>query len=220
MSARKKPQPLPSPDFEQAAWKDGFLNVAGIDEAGRGPLAGPVVAAAVVVNPDFLERHFCSRFPGLTDSKKLTPRQRDEFFSLLLETPEVRYGVGQAEVGEIDRLNILRATHLAMQRAAEALEGGTDFLLIDGNPVPGLRWPSRSIVQGDARCLSIAAASIIAKVTRDRFMDKLDRAFPNYGFARHKGYGTAAHLSALQKWGPCPEHRRSFAPVTQLTLGL
>lgn len=196
--------------FEREAFAAGFQRVAGLDEAGRGPLAGPVVAACVVLPllsgiPEVLE--------GLTDSKQLSPRRREHFFRILHGLPGVGIGVGRAGVAEIDRLNILRATHLAMARAAAALRPAADFLLVDGLPVRGLPAPSRAIVHGDALSLSIAAASVIAKVTRDRLMTAMDPRHPGYGFARHKGYGTAVHLEALRRLGPCPAHRRSFQPV-------
>lgn len=206
---------------EQGAWPDdaeeraaraaGYACVCGIDEAGRGPLAGPVVAAAVVLPPGFA-------LPGLNDSKKLTARRREALYTQLREDERVLIGVGMAEAAEIDRLNILRATHAAMVRAVAALPTAVDFCLIDGLPVPQFPLPQRALVKGDARCLSIAAASIVAKVTRDRLMQDLAQQYPGYGFEKHAGYGTAAHLAALRRLGPCPEHRRSFAPVAQLLL--
>ncbi len=202
---------------EQEAAAAGYACICGIDEAGRGPLAGPVVAAAVVLPPGY-------SLPGLNDSKKLSARRREALFEALCADASVRTSVASASVEEIDRLNILRATHLAMRRAAEALvaDGGpaADFCLIDGLPVPGFPLPSRSIVKGDALCLSIAAASIMAKVSRDRAMLELDALFPQYGFARHMGYGTRAHLDALRRYGASPHHRRSFAPVAQMELPL
>ncbi len=202
---------------EQAAWSEGHLTLAGLDEAGRGPLAGPVVAAAVHIDRPLLEAEAGGRFDGLRDSKQVTPARRASFFSQLTSDPRVHIGVGRADVEEIDRLNILRATHLAMARALAALKTAVDLVLVDGLPVPGLPYPSRAIVQGDAQSLLIAAASIVAKVTRDREMEELDRQYPRYGFAAHKGYGTAAHLAALRAWGPTPQHRRSFAPVAKLS---
>jgi ribonuclease HII len=191
----------------------GFAKIAGVDEAGRGPLAGPVVAAAVILPPDF-------RAEGLNDSKKLTPSARRRLFATLTTTREVVFGLGRAEVEEIDQLNILRATHLAMRRAVDALAVRPDCLLIDGLPVPDLPIASTALVRGDALSLSIAAASILAKVSRDEAMEALDREYPAYEFARHKGYGTALHLKALAKYGPCPAHRRSFAPVARRQLEL
>ena len=206
---------------EQGAWPDdaeeraaraaGYACVCGIDEAGRGPLAGPVVAAAVVLPPGLA-------LPGLNDSKKLTARRREALYTQLREDERVLIGVGMAAAAEIDRLNILRATHEAMARAVAALPTAVDYCLIDGLPVPQFPLPQRALVKGDARCLSIAAASIVAKVTRDRLMQDLAQQYPGYGFEKHAGYGTAAHLAALRRLGPCPEHRRSFAPVAQLLL--
>ncbi len=190
-----------------------MVHLAGVDEVGRGPLAGPVVAAAVHLPSSGLESYLLGCYAGLTDSKKLSPARREHFAGMLANDPEARIGVGCVEVADIDRLNILRATHLAMARALEALGGPVDLVLVDGLPVPGLPFPSEAIVGGDAKSLLIAAASVVAKVTRDRAMVALDARFPGYGFAIHKGYGTAAHLAALQALGPCPEHRRSFAPV-------
>ena len=193
--------------FEQEAWAAGHQRVVGIDEAGRGPLAGPVVAAAVHFSRCALDEDWS----GLTDSKKLTEVKRESFYERLAEHPGVTATVGEASELEIDEINILRATHLAMRRAA----GGHQdcFLLVDGRPVPDLPHPSRSIVKGDSLSLSIAAASVVAKVVRDRQCLALATAYPAYGFDRHKGYGTAAHLDALREHGPCPAHRRSFAPV-------
>ena len=204
---------------ERAAWADGFSCICGIDEAGRGPLAGPVHAAAVVFERGFLESEADAALSGLTDSKQLTAAQREFFYGFLQECPAARIGLGVATVEEIDTLNILNANYLAMRRAVAALgDPQPDLALVDGNPVKGLPIPHRAIVKGDASSLSIAAASIVAKVTRDRWMDEQDALYPGYGFARHKGSGTAAHLDALRRLGPCPIHRRSFGPVSQLTL--
>ena len=196
---------------EREARAAGCRFVAGVDEAGRGPLAGPVIAAAVVLPVGV-------PLPGVFDSKALSAKVREELFDALHALPGIRIGVGRAEVAEIDRLNILRATHLAMRRALEALEE-VDFALVDGLPVPGLPVPSRNIVKGDARCAAIAAASIVAKVTRDRIMIEADREFPGYGFAAHKGYGCASHLKALKELGATPLHRRSFRPVREVLNG-
>ena len=211
----RTPAPTTPPDMseELAAHSEGYARVCGIDEAGRGPLAGPVVAAAVILPPGY-------SLPGLNDSKKLTAKKREVLYAALMEDDAVQKCIAQATVQEIDELNILRATHLAMRRAAEGLPGGVDFCLIDGLPVPGFPLPSRSIVKGDARCLSIAAASILAKVWRDHYMNELDRQFPAYGFARHAGYGTKAHMQAIHEHGITIHHRRTFAPVTQLELPL
>lgn len=199
--------------YEQAAWATGHRRVAGVDEAGRGPLAGPVVAAAVMIEPDFLRQEEHGLFSGLTDSKKITAKRRDFFYALLTRTPQVVHAVAVVEAAEIDRINILRATHLAMACALRQLAVQPEWALIDGRPVPGLPCPSLAIVRGDGLSLSIAAASVLAKVTRDRLMLDWDAAHPQYGFRRHKGYGTSAHLEALRRYGPLPCHRRSFAPV-------
>ena len=203
---------------ERAAWEDGFSCLCGIDEAGRGPLAGPVHAAAVLFDRGFLEREAEAALSGLTDSKQLTAARREFFYGVLQDCPFVRIGLGVATVEEIDTLNILNANYLAMRRAVAALGAPPpDLALVDGNPVKGLPIPHRAIVKGDASSLSIAAASIVAKVTRDRWMDAQDDLYPGYGFSRHKGYGTREHLDALRRFGPCPIHRRTFGPVAQLT---
>lgn len=201
--------------FERQAWENGAVRLAGVDEAGRGPLAGPVVAAALVFDRAFLEAEQYGVLQAINDSKRLTESQRDDGYALLTRSCPCLVGVGIADVAEIDNLNILRATHLAMARALGALTPIPDFALVDGLPVPGLPCPSRAIVGGDGRSLSIAAASIIAKVTRDRMMGELDSLYPGYGFARHKGYGTRAHMEALLHLGPSPAHRRSFRPVQE-----
>ena len=177
--------------------------MCGIDEAGRGPWAGPVVAAAVVLDPKSIP-------DGLNDSKKLTEAQREALFAPIMAS--ARVGVGIAEVERIDRDNILQATFWAMAEALKQLDG-VALALVDGNRAPGLPCPVQTIVEGDSRSLSIAAASIIAKVTRDRIMIGHDVSYPQYGFARHKGYGTAFHQKALTRHGPSPLHRKSFAPV-------
>jgi len=202
--------------FERQAWERGYQRLAGVDEAGRGPLAGPVVAAALAFDRAFLEAEQYGLLRGVNDSKRLTAVQREELYALLTGCSHVRYSVGIAEVAEIDRINILCATHQAMIRALQGVLPAADCALVDGLPVPGLPCASIPIVGGDARSLSIAAASIIAKVTRDRIMCRLDGEYPPYGFARHKGYGTKAHLQALLEHGPCPEHRRSFRPVREV----
>jgi ribonuclease HII len=193
------------PDFtiELAAMRQGAGPVCGIDEAGRGPWAGPVVAAAVVLDPE--------RIPdGLDDSKRLSEAQREALYAPIIAS--ARVGIGIAEVDRIDRDNILAATLWAMGRALEQIDG-VALALVDGNRAPPLPCRVQTIVEGDSRSLSIAAASIIAKVTRDRIMVGHDAAYPAYGFARHKGYGTAFHQAALMQHGPTPLHRRSFAPV-------
>ena len=206
-------------EYERACWHTGIRRLAGVDEAGRGPWAGAVVAGAVAIEPAFAEAEADGFFRGLTDSKKLTPDRREFFFARLQSRPEIVWAVGQADVAEIDALNILRATHLAMARALAALRPPAEFALVDGLPVKGLPCPHRALVRGDSLSLSIAAASIMAKVTRDHQLLELDRQYPGYGFAAHKGYGTALHQRALRALGPTPQHRRSFRPIREL-LGL
>jgi ribonuclease HII len=201
--------------FERQHWQAGYLLLAGVDEAGRGPLAGSVVAAAVAIEADLLEREAEGLLLGLNDSKKLTARRREHFFTILSEHPAIQIGVGEASPREIDQLNILRATHVAMARAVQALPRLPDHVLVDGRPVSGLPCRSTAIVGGDGRSILIAAASVIAKVTRDRQMVALDKRYPAYGFARHKGYGTRMHMQALFEFGPTPEHRQSFRPVRE-----
>ncbi len=185
--------------------------IAGVDEAGRGPLAGPVVAAAVWLPVGFgAER--------IDDSKRMSAARRDAEFERLTSDASVLWAVGVAEPDEIERVNILRATHLAMERAVRGLGREPRLCLIDGLPVSGFPWAHEAIVKGDSKSLAIAAASVVAKVTRDRIMVELAREFPEYGFDRHKGYGTKAHLDALRRHGPCRAHRRTFRPVAQLSL--
>ncbi|MGI6495334.1 MAG: ribonuclease HII [Kiritimatiellia bacterium] len=200
--------------LEQAFWKahPGAV-LAGVDEAGRGPLAGPVVAAAVSIPPEHAAELLATALAGLTDSKKLSARRREHFHDVLCATPGVSIGFGEAAAGEIDATDILRATHLAMRRAVDALPHPPDHALVDGLPPSGLPCPFTAIVKGDAKSLLIAAASVIAKVRRDRTLDELDARYPGYGFAGNKGYGTREHLDALRRLGPCPEHRRTFGPV-------
>jgi len=200
--------------YEKEAWASGFSRTAGIDEAGRGPLAGPVVAAAIRFDPDYLREEVDGRLAGLTDSKALSEKKRERFFELLLDSPNIVFGIGIVDAEEIDRINVLKATHKAMRKAAQAVD--PDFLLVDGLPVKDLPCPSKSIVKGDALSLSISAASVLAKVTRDRIMLELDRQYPEYGFAGHKGYGTKKHLAALRKFGATPAHRKTFRPVADL----
>ena len=201
--------------YERQSWGRGAVRVAGVDEAGRGPLAGPVVAAALLFDQAFLEAEQYGCLQGVNDSKTLTGSQREGLYTLLTTSCPCVFGIGLADVAEIDSLNILRATHLAMARALNAISPLPDFALVDGLPVPGLPCSSQSVVGGDGRSLSIAGASIIAKVTRDRMMVELDQRYPQYQFARHKGYGTKIHLQALLENGPCPAHRRSFRPVRE-----
>ncbi len=201
--------------FELQLLAAGCTSIAGVDEAGRGPLAGPVVAAAVVLPTAWIQGGLPQPLRGLNDSKQLSPARRAAFCEFLLAHPEVRSGIAAIEAGEIDTLNILRATHRAMGFALAALNPVPDHALIDGLPVPSLPLRHTALVKGDARSLSIAAASVLAKVTRDRRMVEFDRAYPGYGFAQHKGYGTAEHLAALERLGPSPIHRRSFAPLNR-----
>jgi ribonuclease HII len=199
--------------FERELLAEGRRWVAGVDEAGRGPLAGPVVAAAVMLPAAMIRAGLPPELAGLNDSKQLTARQRDRLFDALRNRADIRHGVVRIEPAEIDRLNILRATHRAMAAALAALRPPPEHVLVDGLPVRSLPFPQTALVKGDARSFSIAAASVLAKVTRDRLMIAYDATYPGYGFARHKGYPTAAHRAALQRLGPCPIHRRSFAPV-------
>lgn len=190
----------------------GFLWPAGVDEVGRGPLAGPVVAAAVILPPDWPD-------PGLADSKRLSPARRRALAPVIAQGATA-WAVAWAEAGEVDGLNIHHASLLAMRRAVEALRPAADYLLVDGRFGLDLPLAQRALVKGDAICRSVAAASILAKVHRDRLMERWDREWPAYGFADHKGYPTARHQRALKTHGPCPLHRRSYAPVAQLELGL
>ena len=189
--------------FEREAAANGFMRVAGVDEAGRGPLAGPIVAAAVVLS---------DRVPGLDDSKRLTPAQREDLFAILHDGD---HAIGLAIIAPdvIDRHGIQSANYAAMAQAASALDPEPDFLLVDGFAIRGCSFPQKKLVKGDRRSASIAAASIVAKVTRDRIMMEIDERHPGYGFGAHKGYGTREHLAAIGQLGPCPAHRKSFAPL-------
>lgn len=189
-------------EIENAVAAQGFAPVCGVDEAGRGPLAGPVCAAAVILPRGLV-------IPGLDDSKKLTERRREALYDVIT-AQALAYGVAFASEREIDELNILQATYLAMNRAIAAMGTAPALALIDGNRNGGIAVPSRCVVGGDGKCASIAAASVLAKVTRDRYMLELDARYPGYGFARHKGYGTAAHYAALREKGPSEVHRRTF----------
>lgn len=199
---------MPDLTIEAALYAESYTAVCGVDEAGRGPLCGPVVAAACILPPD-------PELPGLNDSKKLTPRRREQLFDLIRERA-VAYCVAEASVEEIDRLNILEADLLAMRRAIAGLHTPdgrlvrADFALIDGNISRDFPIPARAVIKGDATSLSIAAASVLAKVTRDRLCVELDAQYPQYGIAKHKGYGTAAHMAALRQYGASPIHRRKF----------
>lgn len=199
------PPPSAPYRYEARAWRTGLARIAGIDEAGRGPLAGPVVAAAVIIAPD-------RRIKGLADSKLLPPERREELFHVIQERA-LAVGVGVVDHETIDRVNILQATRQAMAEALAALAVTPELVITDFVVLAGLPCPQRNLVAGDRRCASVAAASIIAKVTRDRLMVAMDTQFPEYGFARHKGYATPEHRAALDKHGPCPIHRRSFSGV-------
>jgi ribonuclease HII len=196
--------------FEKRIRRRGFSLIAGVDESGRGPLAGPVVAGAVVLPPGSIGE-------GIKDSKQLTAGQREKAFSLIMEKA-LGVGVGIVDVEEIDRINILQASLKAMRLAVENLPFRPDFLLVDGLHGIDLPYLQETIVRGDERCLSIAAASIVAKVSRDRLMIEYDRAYPDYHFARNKGYGTKEHIAAIQRKGCCPIHRQSFRIIYQPSL--
>ena len=189
-------------EIEQSHFEKGVKIICGVDEAGRGPLAGPVCAAAVIL-PDHLE------IPGLNDSKKLTDKKRRELFPLIKEKA-IAYGIAFASEQEIDEINILQATFLAMQRAIDQLEGKANFALIDGNREKDFGLPVMTVVKGDSRSANIAAASVLAKVTRDLYMEELAKEYPEYGFEIHKGYGTKAHYAALTEHGACAAHRKTF----------
>ena len=201
----------PTLEFEKPLWESGCKHIAGIDEAGRGPLAGPVAAAAVILPAD---PSIGLLLEGVRDSKQMTPRQR-EYWSDRLKEFAVCYGIGFASAEEIDAAGILPATHLAVMRALAELHVPPDHLLLDYLTLPGYSTPQTSLVKGDVRCLSIASASVLAKTARDQLLCKLDRQYPGYGFSRHKGYGTPEHLQALQRLGPCPIHRLTFHPINQ-----
>jgi ribonuclease HII len=199
--------------YEKKLRAAGLARIAGIDEAGRGALAGPVVAAAVILPERFRHRR-------LNDSKQLAPELREEIYCEVISNPEVSWTVGIVDSIEIDRINILRASHRAMRLAIQALVDPPDHVLIDGLPVIPFPFPQTPIIDGDCLSLSIAAASVIAKVTRDRMMRDFCAQFPQYSFSQHKGYGTELHLLKLHEFGPCPIHRRSFEPVAQPLLAL
>ncbi len=205
-------KPLPQSQqlkiFEKQARASGFVSIAGIDEAGRGPLAGPVVAAACILPPDI-------RLKGINDSKKLTAAEREALYARIQDNPAILSGVGIIDVLMIDQINILRATLQAMIGAIAALPKAPDFILVDGIHLPPTDIPGKAIIDGDNLSQSIMAAAIIAKCTRDLLMLKLHEQYPQYGFKSHKGYGTPEHLKALREHGPCAIHRKSFAPVKE-----
>ena len=200
--------------FEKKAWKSGYLRVAGIDEVGRGSLAGPVVAAAVLFNKKFIEKNIHKTFIELTDSKKLSEKKRNKFYEILVSNESVEISLGIVEAKEIDKSNIQIATHKAMINASKKIK--KDFILVDGLPVRGFDCNSTNIIKGDFLSISISAASVIAKVTRDRIMTEMNKSYPNYQFNKNKGYGTADHLRALKKYGISKIHRKTFKPVKDL----
>lgn len=202
---------MPDLEFEKRFAHLGVI--VGVDEAGRGPLAGPVSVGAAIVPEDFSH-------PLINDSKKLTEKRREALYDELYDDESIRWEVCLVEAEEVDEVNVLRATHLGMERAVKALGLKPGMCLIDGLAVPNFPYPQEAIVKGDGKSLSIATASIFAKVTRDRVMREAAERYPGYGFEKHKGYGTKGHLEALRTLGPCPIHRRSFQPVAQLTLPL
>jgi len=202
-------------EFECLLWQQNVLRVAGVDEAGRGPLAGPVVAAAAILPPRWAKSGLPAELAGLNDSKQLTEAQREKFFTFLIACDEIEFGIAEVSAAVIDEINILQATHRAMNDALAKLNPLPPHALVDGRPVKTLRVPQTAIVKGDARSYSIAAASVLAKVTRDRLMREFHAQFPAYGFAEHKGYGTAKHLAAIEQFGACPIHRQTFAPLKQ-----
>lgn len=194
---------MPDYEFEKAAVNSGFSCICGVDEAGRGPLAGPVCAAAVILPEGAV-------IEGLDDSKKLTEKKREKLYDIIKETA-VAYSVAYGTLEEIETVNILEATYLAMNRAIEGLSVKPDFALIDGNRVPrGINIPCETIVKGDSKSMSVAAASVLAKVTRDRLMLEYDKKYPEYNFKKHKGYGTKEHTELIKQYGPCEIHRLSF----------
>ena len=206
--------------FERELWQRGIRYVAGVDEAGCGPLAGPVVAAAVLFPCSWLQTGLCGKLRGLNDSKQLDLEQRERYFAVLTGQKEICYGVAAVDAEMIDQINILQAAHRAMNLALEQLQPRPQHVLVDGRPVHSLSLPHTPLVKGDCRSYSIAAASVIAKVTRDRMMADFDRKYPGYSFAEHKGYGTPEHLAAIAKLGPSPIHRRSFSPFRPVELEL
>ena len=201
---------MPTLEHEHDLRSQGYETIAGVDEVGRGPLAGPVCAAAAILPPDY-------HHPVLNDSKKLSERQREKVYDDLMQDGRVVWCCEFISVKEIDRINILQASQQAMRLALKGLKVKADAALIDGLPVPRFPVPQTALVKGDSLSYSIAAASVIAKVMRDRLMREMAARYPQYGFEKHKGYGTALHLEALRIHGPTPEHRRSFAPVAQLS---
>ncbi len=189
-------------EIEKSLKEKGYKYIAGVDEAGRGPLAGPVYAAAVILPED-------AELSGINDSKKLTPKKREELFEKITQIA-VSYAIFSVDEKEIDEINILNATHKAMNGAVNNLSQKPDYVIIDGNSIKGMEIAHETVVKGDAKSISIAAASILAKVSRDRYIDEMGKVYPEYGFENHKGYGTKAHTDAILKYGVCPIHRRTF----------
>ena len=201
--------------FERDLWTQGMTLVAGVDEAGCGPLAGPVVAGAVVFPHSWLATGLYSKLRGLNDSKQLTEEQREKYFDIIISHAEIRHAIAIVDVEVIDRINIRQAAWRGMHLALDQLQPKPEHVLVDGLRIKWLPYPHTALVQGDAKSYSIAAASVLAKVTRDRLMRDYDKQYPGYGFAVHKGYGTPQHLAAITERGACPIHRRSFAPFRQ-----
>jgi ribonuclease HII len=198
---------------ERDLWQKGLSQVAGVDEAGCGPLAGPVVAAAVVFPNSWLDSGLPSVFRGLNDSKQLNEEQREKFFQKITKHPEIRFAIADMDAETIDRINIRQAAWRAMNVALDQIAPRVEHVLVDGIKIRWLPYEQTPLVGGDAKSYSIAAASVLAKVTRDRLMREYDAQFPGYGFAQHKGYSTAQHFAALEKLGPCAIHRKSFSPI-------
>jgi len=206
--------------YERDLWQQGLSHVAGVDEAGCGPLAGPVMAAAVIFPKSWLETGLPSKFRGLNDSKQLTEDEREKFYERITSHSEIRFAVVTVDVETIDRVNIRQAAWQGMHRALDLLQPRAEHVLVDGLRIKWLPYRQTPLVQGDARSYSIAAASVLAKVTRDRAMRELDKQFPGYGFAVHKGYSTPQHFAAIEKLGACAIHRKSFSPLKPKELEL
>ena len=206
---------------ERVYLNKGCTRIAGVDEVGRGPLAGPVVAAVALFSPRLIRQGLAEPLDEVIDSKRLSAKKREQFFKLLQSLQGFEFGIAEVGAEEVDQINILQATHKAMQKAVSELAQEPEHLLVDGRPVPALDQSQTALIKGDSLSYSIAAASILAKVTRDRMMEYADAEFPGYGFAANKGYGTRGHIDALSKLGPCPLHRQSFAPIrSEPQLGL
>ncbi|MBZ9569486.1 ribonuclease HII [Patescibacteria group bacterium] len=203
------------PNFreEKRLWRKGHKKIAGLDEAGRGALAGPVVAAAVMIRPIREIRGRFVKIREIKDSKKLTPRKREKLYRILINHPQIEWGIGRVSEKVIDKINILEATKLAMEKAVRKLKKRPDFLILDGNLKINLKIPQKSIKRADEKVFSCSCSSIIAKVYRDRIMRRLHKKYPQYGFDKHKGYPTKYHFKTLKKYGPCKIHRKSFKPV-------